>query len=159
MFAIARSYFASEESAEDAVQDAFLKAFQAIGQLEDGSRFAGWVAKITMTTCIRALQARARPLSLADFASSASVTLRVGQRSLTPATLVSKAEHAELVKAALGRLPENQRVVLLLRYAENLSYDQIASYTECSLSTVRGRLYCARHALRHILKELETTGG
>jgi RNA polymerase sigma-70 factor (ECF subfamily) len=158
MLAIARSYFASEDSVEDAVQEAFVKAFQAIRQIDNGSRFAGWMARITATTCVDTLRSRSDRVSLAEFASSMSITLRVGIRAPTPATLASKAEYSELLKAALGRLPEDQRVVLMLRYAEDMSYERIAAYIDTNVSTVRGRLHHAKRALRQILKGLESTG-
>jgi RNA polymerase sigma-70 factor (ECF subfamily) len=159
MLAIARSYFASEDSAEDAVQEAFVKAFQAIGQLEDGARFGGWMARITVTSCLDMLRSRTDRVSLADFASSVVLKPRIGEPPLTPASVLGRAEHVELLKAALGRLPEDQRVVLMLRYAEHMSYEQIADYMETNVSTVGVRLHRAKDALRIILKGLETTGG
>jgi RNA polymerase sigma-70 factor (ECF subfamily) len=158
MYAVSRAYFASEADADDAVQDAFVKAFQALDQLNSGSRFAAWMARITMNTCLDVLRARTDKQSLADFATSVPVRPRLGQPRLTPATLASRAEESELVRAAIGRLPEHQRVAIMLRYGGQLTYEQIADYLGVPVSTVDGRLYKAKRALRKMLGPLDSPG-
>ena len=80
---------------------------------------------------------------------------RLGQVHFTPATLASKGEEAEMLMAAVGRLSEAQRVVLLLRYIEGMTYDQMALYLDVPASTVRGRLFAAKQALRKMLATLK----
>jgi len=159
MFAIARAYFASEADAEDAVQDAFVKAFRTLAQLREASRFAGWLARITVNTCVDILRSRSDRVSLADFATSVPLFPRLGQQHSTPSTLASKAERAELLRAAIGRLPEDQRVAIMLRYAGEMSYEQMAAYLDVPLTTVESRLHRAKVALKEILKPLDTTAG
>jgi RNA polymerase sigma-70 factor (ECF subfamily) len=154
MLAIARSYFASEADAEDAVQEAFVKAFQSLDQLEADSRFAGWVARITVNTCLNIIRSRSDRVSLADFATSVQLRPRLGQTQFTPASLAGKGESADLVKAAIGRLPEELRVVLMLRFGEDMSYEQIADYLDVPAPTVQGRLHRAKEALKKSLKAL-----
>jgi RNA polymerase sigma-70 factor (ECF subfamily) len=159
MLAIARAYFASEADAEDAVQDAVLKAFKALDQLQDDARFAAWLARITVNTCLNILAAQSDKLSLADFASTVEVHRRLRQTTLTPATLASKGEEAQLLKAAIGRLSEDQRVAVMLRYTEGMTYEETAEYLDVPASTVRGRLYTAKLALRDMLGALEIPEG
>ena len=154
LLAIARAYFASEADAEDAVQEAFVKAYRELGQLAFDSRFAAWAARITKNTCLNILAARSDKVSLAAFASTVKLEPRLGQVYFTPSTLASKSEEAQQLMAAIGRLPEPQRVVLLLRYIEGMTYDQIAAYLDVPASTVRGRLYAAKQSLRQILTSL-----
>ena len=151
MLALARAYFASEADAEDAVQEAVLKAFRALGKLASDERFAAWFARITVNTCRTILSGKTDKVSLADFASTMKLHPRLRQTSLTPASLASKGEEAELLKAAIGRLPEEQREVLMLRYAEDMSYDDMAAYLNVPSSTVRGRLHVAKAALKALL--------
>jgi len=158
-FAIARAYFASEADAEDAVQDAFVKAFRALGQLRDGSRFAGWLARITVSTSVDILRSRSDKVSLADFATSVPLFSRLGQQHLTPAALASRSERAECLRAAVGRLPENQRVVIMLRYAAEMSYEAMARYLDVPVTTVETRLHRAKRALKDMLTTLDSTGG
>ena len=152
MLAIARAYFASDADAEDAVQEAFVKAFRSLAQLADDGRFSGWLARITVNTCLDTLRARTDKVSLADFASTVQLRPRVGQLQLTPAAMASSNEQAELLKAAIGRLAEAQRVVLMLRYVEDMAYEQMAAYLGVPPSTVRGRLHTAKQALRKLLE-------
>jgi len=154
MLAIARAYFASEADAEDAVQEAFVAAFSRLEQLADDGRFAGWVARITARKCIDILRSRTDKVSLADFASTVQLRSRLGRTQLTPASLASRDEEADRLKAAIGSLPEAQRVVLMLRYAQDLTYDQIAVYLDVPPSTVRGRLHTAKRALGEALAGL-----
>jgi len=154
MLAIARAYFASEADAQDAVQDAFVKAFQALDQLGAGRGFAAWMARITINTCLEALRTSKEKVSLSAFATTVELSPRLGPEPFTPATLASNREHVDLLRAAVGRLPEDQRVTLLLRYLEDMSYEQIAAYLDVPVSTVRGRLYKAKRALRSMLKTL-----
>jgi len=154
MFAIARSYFASEADAEDAVQEAFLNAFQSLGQLEADGRFAAWLARITVNACLATLRSRTDKISLAQFASTAQLHPRMGQEQFTPAMLASRGERSALIKVAMGRLPEDQRIVLMLRFGEEMAYEQIAAYLDIPATTVQGRLHRAKEALRRVLKTL-----
>jgi len=158
MLAIGRAYFASEADAEDAVQDAFLKAYQSLGQLNSQDRFAGWVARIIMNTCLDTLRTRKDKQSLADFATSVPLRPRFGEQQLTPASLASQSEETEMLRAAIGRLPESQRVVVMLRYGSDLSYEQIAEYLSLPVTTIDSRLHKAKVALRSMLKLLSATG-
>jgi len=155
MFAIARSYFASEADVEDAVQEAFVKAYQSLPQLEVDERFTAWLARITVNTCLNLIRSRSNRISLGAFASTVQLHPRLGQPQFTPATLASKGERSDLVKAALGRLPEEQRVVLMLRFGEGMTYDEIADYLDVSLPTVQGRLNRSKQSLRKALKTLD----
>jgi RNA polymerase sigma-70 factor (ECF subfamily) len=157
MLAAARAYFASGADAEDAVQTALVKAFRSLGQLEDGARFAGWLMRITVNTCLDTLRVRTDKQSLADFATSVQVFPRLGQEAPTPATLASRSEHLERLRAAIGRLPEEQRVVVMLHYAEDMTYEQMAEYLNVPPSTVQGRLHRAKEALRELLRPLEAS--
>jgi RNA polymerase sigma-70 factor (ECF subfamily) len=154
MLAIARAYFASEADAEDAVQEAFVRAYRRLDQLAFENRFAAWVARITKNVCIDILRARTDKMSLADFASTVQFHKRVGPVQLTPGALASKGEEADMLRAAIGSLPEAQRVILMLRYTEEMSYDEMATYLDIPPSTVRWRLHAAKEALRRALRSL-----
>jgi len=159
MFAIARAHFASDADAQDAVQEAFVKAYESLHQIEDDRRFPGWLARITANCCADILRSKTDKMSLADFATTVQLSLRLGQPSPSPSSLASRDERLAYLKAAIGRLPEDQRVVLLLRYAEDMSYEQIAAYLGVRSSTVRGRLQNAKIALRQALRVLDTPSG
>ena len=159
MVDIARAYFAEQADAEDAVQDAFVKAFESLPQLRDPARFASWLARITSRVCIDTLRSASKRLSLADLATSVPLRPRVGQLPLTPATLAGKSEEAEMLRAAVGRLRESYRVVIMLRYAGEMSYAEIADYLDVPVTTVETRLKRAKKALRKLLTSAATPSG
>jgi len=156
MFAIGRAYFASEADAQDAVQEAFLKAFQSLAQLRSHDRFPAWMARITMNTCLDTLRKKTDKRSLADFATSVPLRPRVAEPQLTPARLAGQSEEVEMLRVAIGRLPEPQRIVVMLRYGNELSYEQIAGYLALPVTTIDSRLHKAKLALRKMLKVLDT---
>jgi RNA polymerase sigma-70 factor (ECF subfamily) len=158
MYAIGRAYLASEADTEDAVQEAFVKAFLSIGQLREPHKFAGWMAQITVHTCVDILRTRKDKISLAEFATSVPLRPRVGPQQLTPSTLASQSEESQMLRAAIGRLRDAQRVVIMLRYGGELSYEQIAAYLDVPATTVDGRLHKAKLALRKMLKTLDFAG-
>jgi RNA polymerase sigma-70 factor (ECF subfamily) len=151
MLAIARAYFACDADARDAVQDAFVKAYRALQTLESDARFAAWLARITTNTCLDILRARTEKVSLAEFSSTVRLQPRLREEDLTPAALSSRNEEAEVMRVAVGRLPEKKRVILMLRYSDDMSYERIGDYLGLPVSTVRGRLHGAKCALRRIL--------
>ncbi len=154
MFGIARAYFASEADVEDAVQEAFMKAFRALGQLRDEHRFAAWLTKVTVNTCLDLLQSRSDRVSLDQFSSSVQVSLRVGREMLTPATLAKRSEYTDLLKAAIGHLPPEHRVAIMLRYSQHMSFKQMATYLGVPLSTLQTRVHSAKRSLKRALKTL-----
>lgn len=158
-FALARAYLASDADAEDAVQEAFVKAFESLGQLRSAGRFAGWLARITANTCRDILRSTRDKVSLADFATSVQVLPRVRGQLLTPATLASRGERCDAVKAAVGRLPEHQRVAIMLYYTNDMTYRQMAEYLEVPMTTVKSRLHRAKKALERHLEALEAGKG
>ena len=68
-----------------------------------------------------------------------------------------ESEDAQMVHAALNQLPTEQREVLLLRFIEDMSYEEIARVTACPVGTVRSRIHYAKHALRRVLERTATT--
>jgi RNA polymerase sigma-70 factor (ECF subfamily) len=154
MLAVARAHFASTADAQDAVQDALIKAFRKLDQLQDGRRFSGWLLRITVNRCHDVLRSRTDKLSLAEFATSVPLRPRLREPALTPSSRASLVERTTRLRAAIGRLAEDQRIVVMLRYGEDMTYDQIAEYLDVPSSTVQGRLRRAKQALREMLGSL-----
>ena len=154
LFGVARAYFASEADVEDAVQEAFMKALRALGQLRDEQRFAPWLTKVTVNTCLGMLRSGRDRVSLDQFSSSIQVSLRVGREVLTPATLAKRSEYTDLLKAAIGHLPPEQRVAVMLRYRQDMTFKQMGTYLGVPLTTVQTRVQSAKSSLKRALKAL-----
>lgn len=142
-------------TAADVTQDAFLKAWQRLGELDDPARFAAWLGRIVRNLAVDALRRRPRGEISADAERLAEV----------PDDAAADAQHERLerderrrqVSMALAELDEVSRMVVTLRYFQNLSSRQIAEVVGLSPAAVDMRLSRARSQLRAVLCEHEST--
>lgn len=146
--AFARAMLGDEDEAADAVQDAFVKAYRSLAQLEEGHAFGPWFRSILRNRCIDLLRAPARRdrVSLDDPA--------VTQRSWTQpvgTVALEREQHAAQVTAALAQLSAEHREILVLKEIEELSYAEIARAMNIPPGTVASRLHHARLALRRVV--------
>ena len=127
------------DAAADATQDGFIKAFQRLSQYRGGS-FKAWLLRIVTNTCYDALRAqRRRPTSSLE--SEEDEDADHDPRWLDPAerpdAYVVRQELADVIQAAIQKLPPDQRVTLILSDIEGLDYQEIADATHTALGTVR----------------------
>jgi RNA polymerase sigma-70 factor, ECF subfamily len=125
--------------APELAHDSFVEAFLKLEQLREPALFAAWLRRIALNVCRMWLRRRPPEQSLDEEASA--VASREPEPEPEPEELASLA-------AGLTRLRAQHRVVLALRYLENLSYEEIATFLGVPLGTVMSRLHRARHALR-----------
>ncbi len=147
------------DSASDATQDAFIKAYQRIDQYRGGS-FKAWVLRIVTNTCYDALRSqKRRPTSSLDGDDSDSEEMdsehdaRLIDAAERPEAFVMRRELAGMIQAAIEQLPDDQRVTLVLADIEGLDYQEIAEATGVALGTVKSRLSRARAKVRDLLME------
>ena len=135
------------EEADDAAQDVFVEAYRSLASWNRRSTFRTWLYGVARNVCrhhARAMTKRPETRDLASLPDSASEPLQHLAASRETATL----------QAAIARLPEEQRMTLLLRAWEGLSYDEIAATTDVPKGTVRSRLHNARRTLAHAIAEM-----
>ncbi len=159
MLAVARRFLRSEEDARDAVQEAFLSAFKAMGRFEGGSRLSTWLHRIVVNAALMKLRSRQRKpeisieellprfLENGHFADPPSEWQQSADQAL------ERRETRERVRGAIDRLPENYRTVLLMRDIEGLDTAETAEALDVSPNAVKIRLHRARQALRGLLDE------
>jgi RNA polymerase sigma-70 factor (ECF subfamily) len=150
------SFLSSSVEAEDAAQDVFVKAYQALPRFRGNSSFSTWVYRIASNHCKDLLRKRARQKT----ESWEALLEREGEKierlfSASEQTPLPP-EHAELITTILSHLPLKYRTILVLRDVEGLSYAEVASVLNCSLDAVKARLRRARQELgqkvRHFLR-------
>jgi len=129
--------------AEDAAQDAFLRAWQHLGRYNPRFAFRGWVYRIALNLALDALR-RERPTT--DLDAEPLVSGAEG-----PEALLERKQQAEQVQRAVLNLPPASRAVLVLREYEGLSYHEIAEALDIPMGTVMSRLNYARGQLRQAL--------
>ncbi len=129
--------------AEDALQDVWFAVFRAVPRLADAGAFRAWLYRIARDRAAREFRQRRpapQPLHEVDLMD----------RGVEEANFT--AEDVERIHAALDALPAERREVVVLRYIEDMSYEEIARVVGCELGTVRSRLHYAKRALREALE-------
>lgn len=151
-----------EEAARDAVQDAFVKAYSALGRFEGRSSFFTWFYRLVMNQC---LDAKRRDKSAREQAfeegsgtelepeASFNPVPEVDGVSFAPAATLMRKELLAHLAEAVEKLPEAARETLLLREVEGLSYAEIAKALEIPKGTVMSRLHYARRQMQKLLVE------
>ena len=134
------------ELAEDAAQDAFIKAWQNLHRYQPRSPFRNWLYRIATNTALDLLRRNRETIDIEN------VPVRTSQPG--PEAMAVSQERAVLIQNAVLDLPPASRSVLILREYEGLSYLEIAEILSIPLGTVMSRLNYARKQLRHSLKIL-----
>lgn len=149
------SLLRNKTEAEDAAQDAFLKAYQALATFKEGAQFSTWLYQIAYHHCLDLLRKRTREKLDSWDALLEEKGEQIHQLMASPST-EGAAENTDLVNRVLKALPEDYRNILILREINGFSYEEISDLLRCSLDAVKGRLKRAREdleeKLRHLLK-------
>lgn len=162
LFRIAQSVTHNREEAEDAVQEAFFKAYQKLDQFQGSAKFSTWLIRIVLNQALMKVrrQRTAREESLdRDFQSDSDILPRdVADWSPNPQELYSAVEFREILTKCLRRLQPALRVVFVLRDIEELSIHETGEALGLSAVAVKARLFRARLQLREGLsKYFKTT--
>ena len=145
---------------QDVAQEAFLRAYRAIGAFRGDSQFYTWVYKIAINTAKNWLVSQGRRPPTDDVAIEDAVQLDGGIRlreSATPERELLRQEIEQTVFATVEQLPEELRTAITLREVDGLSYEEIAEAMQCPIGTVRSRIFRAREAIDEQLRPLLDT--
>jgi RNA polymerase sigma-70 factor (ECF subfamily) len=136
----------NREDAEEALQDAFLRAYNALADYEERERFSAWLTRIVVNQC-RTMLARTRRRE--------AVFPDLDPGSLSVAAIETDPEHSWTdLERALAQLPVAQREALVLRYADDLTYEEMARITGAGESALKMRVQRAFARLRTLLSEV-----
>jgi RNA polymerase sigma-70 factor (ECF subfamily) len=147
---LARWLTRNQQDAQDAVQEAYLRAFQFFDGFRGGDARA-WLMKIVRNTCYTWLHSN-RPLQ--DATEFDENIFPPDSRALNPEEVVLQDDRGTLLRKALEKLPPNFREVIVLRELEGMSYREIADITGMPAGTVMSSLSRARGRLREALTSL-----
>lgn len=133
---------ADTETTEDILQDTWLTVIRRIHTLKKPEAFATWLYRIARNKVYQQLRRRKK---LSELNENTAVLNDIEDEVFSP-------EDAAKIHMCLARLRPDHREVLMLRFLEEMTYEQIARVTDCNLGTVRSRIHYAKQALR---KEME----
>ncbi len=150
-------YVSDHAEALDVSQEAFIKAYRAIGRFRGDSAFYTWMYRIAINTAKNHLVSQSRPPPLSDVdatdAEQFQVDTRLKDRG-SPEHELLKEEIETTINDAISALPEDLRGAITLREMEGMSYDDIATTMDCPIGTVRSRIFRAREAIDARLRPL-----
>jgi len=136
----------NREEAEDLVQETYLKALRGYASFRPGTNFRAWMFRILKNTFLSTHARLERRVTVAMDLEEDAPELPVEYE--TPATILMMRCDSQSVQRAIDRLPVQAREVLLLRDAEEMSYQEIADILSIPIGTVMSRLSRARKAVR-----------
>jgi RNA polymerase sigma-70 factor (ECF subfamily) len=142
VYSIAVRYSGDRTVALDIAQDAFLKLFSAIRSFRGDSGFEAWLYRIVVNSCF---DHKRKTRRLIPMVGELLDGLRAPGQSALDEML--RSELSGRVRLAVAGLPPDQRIVIVLRYTQGLSYDEIAEILGCSTGTVASRLNRAHKIL------------
>jgi RNA polymerase sigma-70 factor (ECF subfamily) len=155
VFATAVRLLGSRAEAEDVAQSVFLRAFQRFEEIASSPAAGAWLKTVTRNACLNHLsryRARWRFFSeLEDRSTRQPVPPLAADPSSSPAAQAERADLHDHLEAALARLPDHQRVPIVLFHFEYMSYQEIAAFTGVSLGKVKTDIHRGREVLKMLL--------
>ncbi len=159
LLTVARRILGSEDDARDALQDAFISAFKAVGRFEGHARLSTWLHRIVVNTALMRLRTRKRrpeePIEsmLPGYKDDGHPAVEPVEWGDGADVALERAETRAFVRAQIDKLPDNYRTVLLLRDIEEMSTTEVADALGITENAVKIRLHRARQALRALLDQ------
>ncbi len=142
----------NRDEAEDGAQETFVKVYHGLKDFRMESKFSSWLYRIAVNTCKNRLMSRAyqesrrhQDLEAADADGAPSAP--------SPAQVLDAKDKRSRIEAAIARLPEEQRTLVVLRDVEGRSYEEIAETTGLNPGTVKSRLNRGRGLLQEWLRD------
>jgi len=150
LFRVARSILRDVGAAEDAVQEAYLRAFTRLASYKPTGKFSAWLTRVALNEALMMRRReRGDTVSLDEIGDEAVVPADSSNAEPPTAEQFVEAAHARaLLEHAIDALPENFRMVFVLRVVEGLDVRETAECLELNANTVRTRLFRAQRQLR-----------
>ena len=143
LFSVAHRMLGNYDDALDVTQNAFIRAFEGLDGYDPNRRFFSWIYRIVVNECLNARRAR-KPVE--------PLTEQLPDPENSPLDDVEALERSASIDAALVRLSEDHRLVVVLRHFADLSYAEMSEALGVPEKTVKSRLFEARHRLGELLR-------
>jgi len=157
VFQICYRMLGNRHDAEEIAQEAFIRAYLNIQSFKQERKFSTWLYRIATNLCIDRLRKKKPDYYLdAEVSGTDGLTLysQIPSDDLLPEIEVENMEVQESIQQAIYRLPEKYRSVIVLKYLDDLSLNEISEMMKLPLGTVKTRIHRGREALRKQLRKL-----
>jgi RNA polymerase sigma-70 factor (ECF subfamily) len=156
LYRLAYRYVGNRQEAEDIVQETFLRLYKNLDRFDETLKFSTWIYRIATNLCIDRLRKRKASYSLdADIGDgeSADGYSMLPSNEMSPENQVLLSESQELIRKAIDTLPEKYKSVIILRYLQDLSLQEIGDVLHMPVTTVKTRVHRGREYLRRKLEK------
>lgn len=133
--------------AQDLVQEAFIKIYEQLAKYDGKGPFKSWLYRVATNYCIDEFRKKSYQMKTEELQEG---TL---QEPVHPEVIYIKNEQSRQLEHLLSKLPEKERAILLMRYSNELSYEEIAQLLQTTVSDVRNKLHRVKKKLRRQVKE------
>ncbi|HXX62581.1 MAG TPA: RNA polymerase sigma factor [Bacteroidota bacterium] len=140
---VARRIVGSHDEADDVVQEAFVKAYLALGDFRGDSSFFTWLYRITVNLSLNAVRKR----QVMNYLHESELLSRILPSSDDPGRDVEQQETESALERAVARLPEKQKAVFVMRYYDEMTYEEIGRVLKTSVGGLKANYF---HALRKV---------
>jgi RNA polymerase sigma factor (sigma-70 family) len=158
LFRVARAVTGDDAEAEDVLQDAYLNAFSGIGRFRGEAGLATWLTAITLNEARGRLRRRRPTTDIATMDESCVIPFPGMAETPDPEAETVRAQTGRLLEQAIDTLPEEFRIVFMLRDVEGCSVEETAAQLDLNPQTVRTRLFRSRQMLRRALEAKLSSG-
>jgi RNA polymerase sigma-70 factor (ECF subfamily) len=157
IYNFAYRYVGSSEVARDVTQQTFIRAYTSLGRLKNRAHFSTWLHQIALNLSRDELRRKRPMLSVEEVRSDGDdCQLLAAELADNPQHRPDATAHnshlAEVLKRAILSLPEEQRLVIIMKHYQGLKFTEIAEVVAAPVNTVKARLYRGLTTLRHILE-------
>jgi RNA polymerase sigma factor (sigma-70 family) len=159
LYRLARATLRDRTEAEDALQDAYLSAFRSMASFRGDASLGTWLSRLVLNECFARMRRNVRRENVIPMVSASrhvESTQMIVDQSDSPDSALGRAQIRDLLERKVDELPENYRIVFVLRSVEELSVDETAEALGIPEETVRSRHFRAKNLLRESLaRELD----
>ncbi|MBD3288336.1 sigma-70 family RNA polymerase sigma factor [candidate division KSB1 bacterium] len=145
-------FLGDAETSKDITQKVFIRLYKNLDKLKDRSKFSSWIYQITANLCRDELKSSKRKRALSIESINETHKNLVEDENFQPDEEVNQMQLRSLIKDALQSIPEEQRIVIIMKEYQGLKFVEIAEALGEPLNTVKSRMYYGLNALRKVFK-------
>ena len=150
----AKRIVGNHDDADDVAQETFVKAYTGLGEFRGDSSFFTWLYRIAVNLSLNALRKR----QLVTYLRESEIINRFFPSSEDPLKDAVQRDQERLVEKAVATLPEKQRAVFVMRYYDEMSYEEISEVLKTSIGGLKANYFHALRKVQELLKDEIQTG-